>query len=201
MLTDWMWFASQNLDAVYTTRLWLSLGVFFAAGLLAALFCWVNWSVAWRGAQPDFVYPGQREPLSRGVVRAIMLTVALVVGLVLGLAAAAEWPTILLYINGVPFGQSDPVFNNDIGFYVFGLPFYRFLRGWVFGLLIVAALGAGLIYFLTSGLSQLSQQFNEQQQRGGGAQSRPSIRFNLDRRIGVHLSIPWGYLLDAVGGR
>src|SRR5439155_25570513 len=43
MITNWMWFASQNLAAVYTTRLWLSLGVFFAGGLLAALICWINW--------------------------------------------------------------------------------------------------------------------------------------------------------------
>src|SRR5437868_10697348 len=113
--------------------------------------------------------PGQREPLSRGVVRAIMITVALVVGLFMGLIAAGEWPTILLYIHSVPFGQSDPLFNNDIGFYVFGLPFYKFLQGWILGLLIIAAIGAGLIYFLSSGLSNLTQ-IGEQfggSQRGG----------------------------------
>ncbi len=194
-ITDWMWFASQNLAAVYTTRLWLSLGVFFAAGLMAAVFCWINWMVALRGARPDILYPGQREPLplSRGVTRAIMLTAVFVVGLFLGLVAAGEWPTILLYVHSVPFGQSDPIFNNDVGFYVFGLPFYRFLQGWMLALLIVAAIGAGLIYFLTSGLSQLGQQFSEQQRGGGGAgvgaHGRAPLRFNLDKRISTHLSI------------
>src|SRR5438477_12786827 len=62
LITDWMWFESQNLATVYTTRLWLAVGVFFAAGLMAALFCWVNWAVAWRTAHPDTVSPGQREP-------------------------------------------------------------------------------------------------------------------------------------------
>src|SRR5205085_8522739 len=133
---------------------------------LAAIFCWVNWSVAWRGARPGTLYPGQREPLSRGVTRAITLIAVLAVGLFMGLIAAGEWPTILLYVNGVPFGQSDPLFNNDIGFYVFGLPFYRFLRGWMLVLLIIAAVGAGLIYFLNSGLAQIGQQLGSQE-RGG----------------------------------
>src|SRR5438093_1689548 len=100
MITDWMWFASQNLAAVYTTRLWLSLGVFFGAGLLAAVFCWVNWAVALRSGRPGTLYPGQREPLSRGVTRAIMLFAVLVIGIFMGLIAAGEWPTILLYVNG-----------------------------------------------------------------------------------------------------
>ena len=35
LITDWMWFTSQNLADVYTTRLWLGVGVFFGAGLFA----------------------------------------------------------------------------------------------------------------------------------------------------------------------
>src|ERR1041385_7558004 len=81
MITDWMWFESQNLVSVYTTRLWLSVGVFFGAGLLAALFCWINWTVAGRAARPGTLYPGQREPLSRGITRAITWTAVVAVGL------------------------------------------------------------------------------------------------------------------------
>src|SRR5436309_10464603 len=32
LITDWMWFESQNLASVYTTRLWLALGVFLGSG-------------------------------------------------------------------------------------------------------------------------------------------------------------------------
>src|SRR6476469_9661523 len=42
LITDWMWFGSQGLAEVYTTRLWLAVGVFFGAGLIATLFCWAN---------------------------------------------------------------------------------------------------------------------------------------------------------------
>src|SRR5687768_10930868 len=48
LITDWMWFGSQNLDAVYTTRLWLAVGVFFAAAFIGGLLCASNWIIAWR---------------------------------------------------------------------------------------------------------------------------------------------------------
>src|SRR5436189_1518135 len=48
LITDWMWFGSQGLADVYTTRLWLGVGVFFGAGIIATIFCWVNWFVASR---------------------------------------------------------------------------------------------------------------------------------------------------------
>src|SRR5439155_22995510 len=88
MITDWMWFESQNLAAVYTTRLWLSVGVFFAAGLFAALFCWVNWVMALRTAPPDAPYPRELEPLSRGATGAIRGVVEGGIGLLLGLIGA-----------------------------------------------------------------------------------------------------------------
>src|SRR5207253_4344388 len=87
--------------------------------------------------------------------------------------------------------------NNDIGFYVFGLPFYRLLQGWILALLVVAAIGAGLIYVVTSGLAQIGQQFSGPQ-RGG---SNIRLTFNLDKRIETHLSIMGAIflLLLAVG--
>src|SRR5438094_4151048 len=85
MITDWMWFDSQRLAEVYTTRLWLAVGVFFGAGILAALFCWANWAVAWRIASPGALYPGQRAPFSHALARGITLAAAIAVGLIMGL--------------------------------------------------------------------------------------------------------------------
>ncbi|MDQ3930020.1 MAG: UPF0182 family protein, partial [Chloroflexota bacterium] len=131
MLTDWLWFGSQGLEEVYTTRLWLALGVLAAGTLAATVVLWLNWSVAARIIRPSVVYAGQRDPVPWGLVRAGILAGAILAGFFMGLSAAGEWPTILLYFNGGAFGQADPLFHNDIGFYVFGLPFFSFLRGWV----------------------------------------------------------------------
>src|SRR5206468_9248562 len=73
-------------------------------------------------------------------------------------------------------------FNNDIGFYVFSLPFFKFLLGWAIGLIILTAIGAGVIYFLTSGLSQIARELGETGRAAIGG-------FSLDKRIGTHLSV------------
>jgi uncharacterized membrane protein (UPF0182 family) len=205
MITDWMWFGSQNLADVYTTRLWLGLGVFVAGSVVASLVLWINWRVAWRVSLPTAQYPGQQDMLPKGLVRGLTLTAAILVGLFMGLGAAAEWPTILLYVNSVPFGQSDPLFNNDIGFYVFGLPFYEFLRGWAMLLVVLSAIGAAIIYLLGV-LPSINRQFEQAQKQGGSVSLRPS--FTLDKRIGAHgsilgaiflLLIAVGYWLDRFG--
>src|SRR5438874_3613030 len=191
LITDWMWFASQDLTSVYSTRLWLGVGVFFGGGLLAAVFCWVNWSVAARLALPGSLFPGQRQPIPRGLVRALTVGAALAVGLFMGLAAAEEWPTILLYVNSVPFGQTDPIFNNDIGFYVFGLPFYQLIRGWSLALLVIAAIGVAVVYLSTSGISEITRQFEarERERQSSRGNAAPDFRLNLDSHVGGHLSI------------
>lgn len=192
MVTDWQWFGSQGLADVYTTRLSLSLGVFAAGTIISALVLWANWAFAARVVQPKVIYSGQKTPISKGLVRLIVISAAVVVGLLMGLAASGEWSTILLYLNSVPFGKTDPLFNNDIGFYVFGLPFFEFVRGWILGLVVMASLGSAAIY-LVGLLPQLGQQIGELPARAtqpnSGNKGLTGINFSLEGRTGAHLSI------------
>ena len=85
--------------------------------------------------------------------------------LALGVAGAASdaWETILLWVNRVPFSPdpnvavTDPVFGQDIGFFLFELPFFRLLQSIavallvgallvVFGRYLVGALRGGLVF-------------------------------------------------------
>ena len=186
-IVDWQWFTSLGYQAVFTTELGARLGVFAAGTLLAALFLAINWWIARRIAMPGPAYAGQRVTLPGNVIRWIIGGAAALVALIMGLAAADEWSTVLQFIQQVPFGQTDPIFHQDIGFFVFSLPFYEFLRGFGIGLVVVAFLGAGAIYLTRPGL------FGSRE------------GFNLDGRVGVHLAvlgaiflvlIAWGYALS-----
>ncbi|HEX8220715.1 MAG TPA: UPF0182 family protein, partial [Chloroflexia bacterium] len=187
-VTDWLWFDSQGLSDVYTTRLWLALGVLAASTAIAAVVLWLNWSLAARITRPSVLYAGQRDPVPWGLVRLGIVVAAIVVGLFMGLSAAGEWPTILLYFNGGAFGQADPLFNNDIGFYMFGLPFFSFLRGWALSLLVLSAIGAAAIY-LMGVLPQLSRQSAEMMAADRTRRNAPGVTLNLNPRAGVHLSV------------
>ncbi len=57
-----------------------------------------------------------------------------------GAAWSGNWETVLLFANGQPWGAQDPTLGRDIGFYVFGLPFWRFLLGWASTTLIIVGI-------------------------------------------------------------
>src|SRR5207247_11353927 len=65
-----------------------------------------------------------------------LIGVALLLALISAAAWSSAWSTILLWVNGGSFGVNDPHFGHDIGFYIFGLPFWRFLQGWGVGSLV-----------------------------------------------------------------
>jgi len=69
--------------------------------------------------------------------------------------AAAQWEKWLVYWNAIPFGKADPVLGYDVGFYVFQLPFWRWLHSLTIILLALTTIGAGLVY-LGAGSLRLS---------------------------------------------
>jgi hypothetical protein len=84
--------------------------------------------------------------------------VVITVLLSLGSAAAwsGNWETVLLFFNGGAFGREDPTLGRDVGFYVFGLPFWRFLTGWGTTTLIVV----GVLTLATYAARALRWQFH-----------------------------------------
>ncbi len=85
----------------------------------------------------------------------ILLAIGVIItGILMGSAASAFWKEYLMFTNGVPFEgfPKDPIFNLDIGFYVFSLPFYRFLYGWLMSSLIIVTLFSITFHFLNGGI-------------------------------------------------
>ena len=78
------------------------------------------------------------------VRRALMIGVC-ALGLLVALFEMSQWDLVLTFLFQVPYGQSDPVFGNDIGFYLFSLPAYIALKNWALTV-ILSVLVAGAVY-------------------------------------------------------
>lgn len=76
----------------------------------------------------------------------------LLVGLLFGASLGTQWRTVLLWFNGTSFGKTDPEYGLDISFFVFSLPALEILLSFVTSVLIVAAVGAGIGYWLSGGV-------------------------------------------------
>jgi uncharacterized protein len=68
---------------------------------------------------------------------------------------AQQWVRVLPSLQVVPFDQTEPVFNQDIGFYIFSLPAWELLEFWLTGLMAYGLIAVALTYLLSG--NSLSQ--------------------------------------------
>ena len=80
----------------------------------------------------------------------ITITIAIFIAITFGSSAANNWDTLYKFLNSVPFGFNDPVFDRDIAFYTFTLPAYKFIQGWLLGVLLFSTFFSLGIYFLSN---------------------------------------------------
>lgn len=133
-----LWFA----DAGYSDRFWTQFNtefVLFWIGLVVALsFLLVNFGVMYRLVKK--IYGGIRWSLIVGRAASVL------VAIFFGFCVESEWQRVLLFLNGQPFGKSDPVFGNDIGFYAFTMPFINDVTSLMYVLIAIAMIAAFITY-------------------------------------------------------
>jgi len=153
-----LWFDSVGYGSVYTTRITTRVWLFFAGGgvflsiLLANL--WLARRLAPATDDPDFEVSREFRELAdqlRSFAVPRLLTagvavLALLIAVGFATSAASQWDTILLFRHRQSFGIEDPQFHHDLGFYVFQLPVYRFIVGWLTGALAITIAGVVLVY-------------------------------------------------------
>src|SRR5712664_2482527 len=161
-LVDWLWFSSIGYLQVFWTTIGANAIVFFAIWTATGVILWLNGWLAVRFArrQPtqsvtDFVWKAagsvpppdlltfmrDRLPWSRVIAGSACLIALLVAAIDVG-----NWNVFLQFLYRVPFGADDPLYNKDIGFYLFVLPAYIIIKNWMLLTLVLSALFAGMIY-------------------------------------------------------
>ena len=145
--TEWLWFGELGYQSVWLTRWGLQIGSFLIFFLLAALLLWGNWRLAIRRAAQQQQAAGLRPLQIPGLT--ILITMAsLFLAFIFGLAGSSQWERLLRYFYRLDFGVADPIFNRDISFFLFELPMFRFVQGWLMPIFFMAALGTVAIYAL-----------------------------------------------------
>ena len=187
LYTEWLWFDSVQNLGVLKTRLLAKWGFTVAGILLSTVWLGGNLLAAAR--------MGPRRPIVRRLesglgidlrdqTLALAFVGAAVAALAAGLAAGDQWETWLRFLNGSLFGINDPVFNQDIGFYVFRWPFLQFVNGWGLWLVGLAFVGSALVHF-------------GDQLRDGRIQLRQDTLMHLTLLAAIFLGLKaWGFYLQ-----
>lgn len=145
--TDLLWFDALDLTGVFWTRLLPQWFLLAAAGAAAFVILSINWLRALKVASNQ-LDPEEENPLNKKRSWLLLLGIAALVSLMNGMGVRSEWAMVLSYLNSSEFGVTDPIFGHDIGFYVFSLPFFQLLQGWLLGVLTTALIGSAAIYVL-----------------------------------------------------
>ena len=186
LYSEWLWFDSLGYSTVYTTILNTRLLVFFTMAIIFGILFLGNLMIATRLAprnQPSLWPWTIVRPLQQ-VLKWVVIMATALLSLIFGMVAQGNWPVILRFFNGQPFGITDPVFHNEIGFYVFSLPFLQMLKGWFLGALIIILFGTLGIYLFTYAAQRLRFDF-----------TRPVLAHIGGLVIAILGLFAWGYWL------
>ena len=154
LVTDWLWFQEVGYQTVFSVTLLAKFKTGAIFGVVFFLLLYINSRVALRlSEKPLFADPAGGFPLpfrelEPGALKILIFAGALLLAFFAALNGSTQSENLLLFLNAVPFGLADPLFEKDISFYVFKLPLLLYLQGWGSFVLIVTAAATGFIYLL-----------------------------------------------------
>ncbi len=168
--TEWLWFGSMGYLGVFWKSLLSRLVVSLVNGTVAFLFVFVNLvlirrhlSRRMRGVVDESnvrYFPSQQnymdyvdDFLSSRYVTWGLFGIALLLALLVGAGANGQWLNFQMFLQPTAFGLADPLFGQDVSYYVFSLPFLLYLFRAFFGLFVMVLLAVAGLYFL-AGLLQ-----------------------------------------------
>jgi uncharacterized membrane protein (UPF0182 family) len=156
--TDRAWYRSIGFGSVFSTLVWTRVALFAAFGVLMAAFVGVNIYLAhrfrplYRVSSPEQAGLDRYREVVDPIRMWLAIGIAALLGLFAGTSASGQWRNYLLWRNGVPFGETDPYFDRDKGFYIFDLPWLHYLADSAMAFTVVAALMAAIVHYLYGGI-------------------------------------------------
>src|SRR2546428_6042228 len=157
---DALWFGSLGYGDVFWKTLRLQSTIFSGFTVVTFLVLYLSF-LAFKPDRLNDITGGriliQGQPLNvpvEPVVRAAALIGSLVVAVVTGASMTNEWTTLSLYWYGAGVGGTstvDPIFNKPIVFYLFTLPAWQLITGWLMTLAVIVCGIAIFFITITSG--------------------------------------------------
>ena len=151
LYVDALWFHEVQYYPVFLKTLTTKLLMGFVHGLVMFVILYPNLSLAQRYRPGLRAFQEEQDPLGP-FLKPIILGGSLLLTLITGFQGSTRWSEYLLFTHSVPFGMEDPLFKNDLAFYVFRFPFMAYVQGWFSSTLIMTLLLCGLLYFYRQGI-------------------------------------------------
>ncbi len=160
-----LWFGSLGYGDVFWKTLGLQWGIFTAFAAATFLILYGSFLILKRTHLPDLpsgqtIFIGG-QPLKlpvEPVLRLIALGLSLAIAAATGAGMMVEWPTLALFWYSPPTagGVVDPIFGRPLTFFLFTLPAWQLLVGWLLALAAITCVLAAFFILVTGGTRALA---------------------------------------------
>jgi len=171
---DLLWFRSLGFATVFWKSFGLEWGTFAVFAALTFLILFGAFLVLRHSHSADlpdthtiFLAGKPVELPVAKFLHIIAVIAALLISIATGFAMEAQWPTLALYWYAPHTATlDDPIFNRPLGFYLFTLPAWQMMAGWLLTLAVLVCVLSVLFLIAAGGGRALGGRF-------GGANSLP----------------------------
>ena len=156
---DVLWFGSLGYSSVFWKTLALEWGIFCIFAVVTFLVLYSTYLILRRAHRDDLprdhtlFFGGRPITLSvKPVLSFVAIAGSLLVAVTTGGAMAAEWPAWALYWYAPRAVEStvDPIFALPLNFFLFTLPAWQLIAGWLLTLAILIC-GMAVVFILITG--------------------------------------------------
>ncbi len=162
---DVLWFGSLGYGEVFWKTLTLQWGIFSAFAAATFLILFGTFLALKRAHLSDLpegntIFIG-RQPVKlpvEPVLRLIALGASLAIAAATGGAMVEEWPTLALfwYAPRTTGSVADPIFGKPLNFFLFTLPAWQLILGWLLTLAVMTSALAVFFILITGGARVLA---------------------------------------------
>jgi uncharacterized membrane protein (UPF0182 family) len=193
---DLLWYREVDLTSVFWTTLRSKVLLGLAFGLVFFLLLYVNLVIVRRMKPETRILTPDQEIIERirqqfePMLRWLLPLGCAVLALFVAVGVSREWQTFLLWrsSSGIDFGSPEPLFGRDPSFYVFSLPWLKFVQGWLFSTLVAVTFLVGLAHLLWGGIRPQAPMLADK--------VMPAARAHLSVLLGLIMLVKaWGYYL------
>ncbi|MGB3511913.1 MAG: UPF0182 family protein [Microcoleaceae cyanobacterium] len=151
LLTEAWWFNAVNFANVFWTRISWQICLGVGTFIIYALFLCGNYWIAEKLTSERsfrFLEGTELAPYSNTFAKVIAGLTIVLISLSAAAATSPAWETFLKFLKATDFQLQDPIYQRDIGFYLFTLPLYEGIKNWLLTLLFCGLVIAVVVYAL-----------------------------------------------------
>lgn len=163
---DLLWFRSLGYGNVFLRTLVFEWGVFAAFAATTFVILYGAFSLLKRTHVDDWpsdhtiLIAGKELKLSvKPALRILAIGMSFLIALATGGAMSANWTTLALFwfAPHAAGAAADPIFGKPLNFFLFTLPAWNLLAGWLLTMAVIACLLAGLFILVSGGSRALGE--------------------------------------------